>query len=381
MRTIEDISIKNKNILIRVDFNVPVDENGNITNDIRIVASTKTIKYLIDNGANKIFIMSHFGRPKAGVFDKKYSLENVAKRLGELLSKTIYFQKELNFSKNISEKIILLENVRFHTGEVENDEQLSKKMAALCDIFVMDAFASAHRKHSSTYGVAKFVQNVVAGFLFYKEIQSISKFFEKPKKPIVAIVGGSKVSTKLGLIKSFSLKVDTLIVGGGIANTFIMAAGYKIGKSICDSNLLPVSKSIMATSNILIPKDIIVADGFSSDAKYRTKPIDEVADNEIILDIGQKTQHMYADVIKNAGTIIWNGPVGLFEWENFSEGTKHLTYAIADSKAFSIAGGGDTVAAIDLFNVKDNISYICTGGGAFLQYLEDGSLPIISLLQ
>ena len=381
----QDLDLNNKTVLIRQDLNVPISD-GSVSNDARIRASLPTIEMALEAGA-RVLLMSHLGRPTEGKYETKYSLAPVADRLAELLGKKITLQKQwLDGVPASAGQIVLCENVRFNQGEKANSSELSKRMAALCDVYVMDAFGTAHRAHASTCGVTEFAKEVCAGPLLSAELDALGKALDKPTKPIVAIVGGSKVSTKLTVLDALSSKVDQLIVGGGIANTFIAAAGHSVGESLYENELLDqakqLSESARATNgDIPIPIDVVCAKTFSQDAVASIKGVDEVMDDDLILDIGPQASEQFADLLKNAGTIVWNGPVGVFEFDQFSEGTKALAEAVAQSPAFSIAGGGDTVAAIDKFGIASNISYISTGGGAFLEFLEGKVLPAVAALE
>ena len=384
IKSLQTVDIANKRVLIREDLNVPL-ENGNITSDIRIQAALPTLQYALEKHA-AVMVMSHLGRPKENEFDPQFSLKPIAVRLSELLEKPVRFIR--NWLEGVEIKageIVLLENVRFNVGEEKNDKVLAKKMASLCDVFVMDAFATAHRAQASTEGITHFVKEACAGPLLMSELDALSKALDHPKKPLVAIVGGSKVSTKLTVLESLLEKVDQLIVGGGIANTFIAALGFKVGKSLYEADYVDTAKGLMqkakaGNAEILIPEDVAVATEFNKTAKAMVKAIDQVLENELILDIGPKTIKQFSVLLQKAGTIVWNGPVGVFEWEQFGYGTETLAHAIATSPAFSIAGGGDTLAAIDKYNISSQISYISTGGGAFLEFLEGKSLPAVAAL-
>jgi len=380
-----DIDLKDKRVLIREDFNVPI-ENGKVMSDARLLAAIPTIQLALSQGAG-IILISHLGRPEEGKYDEKYSLKPVASRLGELLNQSIRFEKNYLDQLEIkSGEIILCENVRFNIGEKKDDENLSKRMAALGDIYVMDAFATAHRAEASTHGVGKFAPIACAGPLLIKELEALSKALENPAHPLIAIVGGSKVSSKLTVLEKLLEKIDALIVGGGIANTFLAAHGVGIGKSLYEADLLPEAEKLMALAKsrniqIYLPIDVITAKSFSIDAIPRISSIHEVFPDEIILDIGPETAVYYAKALQQAGTILWNGPVGVFEFPAFASGTRELALAIAKSKAFSLAGGGDTLSAIDQFKVADKISYISTGGGAFLEFVEGKKLPAVDMLE
>ena len=381
----QDQSLRGQRLLIRQDLNVPV-KDGVVSNDKRICASLPTIKMALEAGA-RVILMSHLGRPNEGQFEAKYSLQPVAERLSELLDKKVSLQSDWLDGVEVAEgEVVLCENVRFNVGEKNNDDQLAKRLAALCDIFVMDAFGTAHRAQASTHGVAKFAPIACAGPLLCGELNALAKALEDPARPIVAIVGGSKVSTKLTVLASLSEKVDQLIVGGGIANTFIAAAGYDVGQSLYEQDLVAKAKTLSAEAqaiggDIPIPVDVVCGKEFSQQADAQIKTIDDITADDMIFDIGPQTSQQFAELLNNAGTIVWNGPVGVFEFDQFGEGTKALAQAVAASQAFSIAGGGDTVAAIDKYDVAEQISYISTGGGAFLEFLEGKQLPAIAVLQ
>ena len=380
--SMSEMNLSGQRVLIREDLNVPMS-GGKITNDARIKAAIPTIQMALQKGA-QVLIMSHLGRPKEGVFDPEFSLAPVAAYLEEELGRKVPLIK--NWSDGLSQQaqendVMLLENVRFLQGEKANDEQLAKQMAALCDVFVMDAFGTAHRAQASTEGVARFAPKACAGPLLIAEIEALEAAMKNPKAPMVAVVGGSKVSTKLTVLKALAKKVDLLIVGGGIANTFLAAKGHSVGKSLCEMDLLDEAKSILELTEVFLPSDVVVAKEFSATATAAIKSIEEVAEDEMILDIGPDACHRLHERLLSAGTIVWNGPLGVFEFEPFATGTKILSEAIGNSAAFSLAGGGDTLAAIDQFNVADQISYISTGGGAFLEYLEGRALPAVVVLQ
>jgi phosphoglycerate kinase len=379
-----DLDLKGKRVLIREDLNVPV-AGGNVTSDARIRAALPTIKAALEAGA-AVMLMSHLGRPTEGEPDQEYSLKPVAKRLSDLLDEDVELVQDWIDGVEVEAgKIVLLENVRFLEGEKACDEQLAKKMAALCDIFVMDAFGTAHRAQASTYGVAEHAPIACAGPLLAAELEALAKAMQNPRRPFVAIVGGSKVSTKLTVLDALADVVDCLIVGGGIANTFIAAAGHGVGKSLYEPDMLDTARELAANEDdraeIPVPSDVVVAEEFSADADATTKVVDIVAADELILDIGPDTSARFAEIIAGAGTIIWNGPVGVFEFDQFGSGTKALAEAIAASDAFSVAGGGDTLAAIDKYGVADKISYISTGGGAFLEFVEGKTLPAVAILE
>ena len=380
-----DLDLSGKRVLIRQDLNVPI-KDGKVTSDLRIQASVPTIKKALEGGA-AVMIMSHLGRPIEGKFDNASSLKPVAEQLSKLLDKPVRLEKDWLSNINIEPgEVVLCENVRFNVGEKKNSDELGKTMAALCDIFVMDAFGTAHRAQASTHSVAKFAPVACAGPLLANELDALGKALNQPKKPLVAIVGGSKVSTKLTVLDSLSKKVDQLIVGGGIANTFIAAAGYSVGKSLYEEDLIDEAKRLMAAaketgSDIPVPVDVVCAKEFSESAEATIKKVEDVEGDDLILDIGPETSKTYAQVLQSAGTIVWNGPVGVFEIDQFAEGTKSMSEAIAASPAFSIAGGGDTLAAIDKYNIKDKVSYTSTGGGAFLEFLEGKILPAVAILE
>lgn len=379
-------SLKNKRVLIREDLNVPLDDAGQITSDARILASLPTIRYALDSGA-AVMVMSHLGRPVEGEYDPQASLQVVADKLSELLGQNVPLIRDwIDGVKVEPGSVVLLENVRFLSGENADDELLARKMAQLCDIFVMDAFATAHRAQASTHGVAKYAPIACAGPLLAAELDALQRALAKPQKPLLAIVGGSKVSSKLLVLESLIDKVDQLIVGGGIANTFIVACGYSVGLSLYEPDLVSAAKALLVKSKergaaIPIPIDVVVAKEFSAESPAVIKKISELASDDRILDIGPETIHQYRKIIDNAKTIVWNGPVGVFEFPQFAAGTAAIAAAIAESAAFSIAGGGDTLAAIDKYKVSDKLSYISTGGGAFLEFLEGKVLPAVKVLE
>ena len=380
-----DLALTGKRILIREDLNVPM-ENGRITNDTRILAAIPTIEHCLNHNT-RVMIMSHLGRPTEGQYDAKYSLKPIAEHLGHLLGQPLRFQQDWLDGVEVEQgEIVVLENVRFHVGEKNNQTLLAKKMAALCDIFVMDAFATAHRAEASTCGIAEFAPIACAGPLLIAELQALSAALKNPNHPLIAIVGGSKVSSKLTLLESLLNIVDQLIVGGGIANTFIAANGCNIGQSLYEADLIPQAQYLMQLakqrgSAIPIPTDVVVAKTFSKDAIPVIRNIQEIQSDEMILDIGPKTTADFALRLQAAGSILWNGPVGVFEWDSFGEGTRTLAMAIAKSHAFSIAGGGDTLSAIDKYGIANQLSYISTGGGAFLEFIEGKTLPAIAALE
>ncbi len=381
----QDLDLRGKRVLIREDLNVPV-ESGKITSTQRLDAALPTIVAARDAGA-KVMVISHLGRPKEGEFDEASSLTPVAEWLGKKLGKEVRLVRDYLDGVDVADgEVVVLENCRMNVGEGKDDETLSKKYAALCDIFVMDAFGTAHRAQASTHGVIRFAPVAAAGPLLAKELDALGKALENPDHPLLAIVAGSKVSTKLELLQNLVGRVDQLIVGGGIANTFILAAGHKVGKSLVEADLLDTAKKIMADAKsrgaeVPVPTDVVVATEFSAAAKATVKAVDQVGDDEMILDIGPDTAKRYAELIAKAGTVVWNGPVGVFEFDAFGKGTETLARAIAASKAFSIAGGGDTLAAVDKYGIEDGVSYISTGGGAFLEFLEGKELPAVAALQ
>ena len=379
MLKMTDLDLSGKRVLIRQDLNVPI-KNGEVSSDKRIIASLPSILYAINAGA-KVMITSHLGRPNAGEFDKNFSLEPVANHLSELLSQPVKLESNwLDGVEIEAGEVILFENVRFNVGEKENDEALSKKMAALCDICVQDAFGTAHRAHASTYGVAKYAPIACAGPLLISELEALGQALDNPKRPLVAIVGGAKVSTKLTVLDALSKIVDQLVVGGGIANTFIAAQGHGVGQSLCEHDLVPTAKALMDQCDIPIPKDVVCGKEFSEFANAETKSSTNVSSDDMIFDLGPKSIDVLCEILQNAGTILWNGPVGVFEFNQFSKGTERIANSIAESEAFSIAGGGDTIAAIDKFKIENKISYISTGGGAFLEFLEGKQLPVVEIL-
>jgi len=379
-----DLDLSGKRVLIRQDLNVPI-ENGRITSEQRITASLPTLKRALEQGA-AVMVTSHLGRPKEGVWSEADSLAPVAQRLSELLGREVPLVRDWVDGVEVQPgQLVLLENCRMNVGEGKDDEALSKKYAALCDVFVMDAFGTAHRAQASTHGVIRFAPVAAGGPLLMAELDALAQALDAPAKPQLAIVAGSKVSTKLELLANLVGKVDQLIVGGGIANTFIAAAGYNVGKSLYEPDLLDTAKKIVADAkargaDIPLPVDVVTAKQFMPDAVAEVKAVDAVAEDDLILDIGPQTAAQYAQLIDKAGTVVWNGPVGVFEFEAFSKGTEALARAIASSRAFSIAGGGDTLAAVDKFDIAQQVSYISTGGGAFLEFLEGKTLPAVAAL-
>ncbi|KZY37034.1 phosphoglycerate kinase [Alcanivorax sp. HI0083] len=375
-----DLDLAGKRVLIREDLNVPV-KDGKVTSDARIRASLPTIEHALKAGA-KVMLMSHLGRPTEGEYADEFSLQPVAEHLGGLLGRDVPLVKDWLDGVEVADgQVVLCENVRFNKGEKKDDEALSQKMAALCDIYVMDAFGTAHRAQASTHGVGKFAPVACAGPLLANELDALGKALDAPEKPLVAIVGGSKVSTKLEVLESLSDVVDQLVVGGGIANTFLAAAGHPVGKSLYEEDLIPAAQKIAEKVHIPIPVDVVTAKEFAESAEAVTKKVEDVADDDMILDIGPQTAHIVAALMKEAKTIIWNGPVGVFEFDQFGEGTREMALAIADSDAFSIAGGGDTLAAVDKYGITDDVSYISTGGGAFLEFVEGKVLPAVAMLE
>jgi phosphoglycerate kinase len=383
----QDLDLAGKRVLIRQDLNVPV-ANGAVTSDARIRASLPTIRMAIDAGA-RVMLMSHLGRPEEGKPADEFSLAPVAARLSELLGRKVPLVKDWLGGADVAPargEAVLLENVRFNKGEKKDKEELAKQMAALCDVYVMDAFGTAHRAEASTHGVGKFAPVACAGPLLVNELVALETALEKPKRPLVAIVAGSKVSTKLTVLESLLAKVDQLIVGGGIANTFLLAKGLPIGKSLAEAEMVGIANKLVAQASakgteIPLPTDVVVAKEFAASAEADVKPVADVAADEMILDIGPDTAERLGRIIEQAGTVVWNGPVGVFEFDQFGEGTKSLANAIARSKAFSLAGGGDTLAAIEKYQVEEGISYISTGGGAFLEFVEGKKLPAVAMLE
>ncbi len=381
-----DLDLAGKRVLIRSDLNVPV-KNGKVTSDARITASLPTFEHCLEAGA-RVMVMSHLGRPEEGVYSEENSLAPVAADLGAKLGREVRLVKDyLETAPEVAEgELVLLENVRFNSGEKKDDEALSKQYAALCDIYVMDAFGTAHRAQASTHGAGKFAPTACAGLLLAEELEALKKALAEPKRPMVAIVGGSKVSTKLTVLEALSTKVDQLVVGGGIANTFIKAAGHQVGKSLCEDDLVATAKALMekaeaAGASIPIATDVVVGKRFDENEPAVQKQVDEVADDDMIFDIGPDSAAALAAIIKQAGTVIWNGPVGVFEFDQFGAGTKTISLAIAETDAFTLAGGGDTIAAIQKYDIYDRVSYISTAGGAFLEYLEGKTLPAVAMLE
>jgi phosphoglycerate kinase len=380
-----DLDLNGKRVLIRQDLNVPV-KDGKVTSDARIRASLPTVQKALEGGA-RVMLMSHLGRPTEGEFSEADSLAPVAVHMGSLLGREVRLVRDYLDGVDLADgEVVLLENVRFNKGEKKDAEDLAKKYAALCDVFVMDAFGTAHRAQASTHGVGKLAPTACAGPLLAAELDALGKALDNPKRPLVAIVGGSKVSTKLTVLESLSKVVDQLIVGGGIANTFIAAQGHPVGKSLCEHDLIDEAKRLMAAAkakggDIPVPTDVTVGKEFSESTPATVKGVADVSDDDMIFDVGPDTASSYAELLRKAGTIVWNGPVGVFEFDQFAQGTKALGEAIADSDAFSIAGGGDTLAAIDKYGLTERISYISTGGGAFLEFLEGKTLPAVAMLE
>jgi len=381
-----DLDLSGQRVLIREDLNVPVDEAGNVSSDLRIAAALPTLRRALAQGA-AVMVMSHLGRPKEGVFSDADSLAPVARRLSELLGAEVPLLRDYLDGVEVAPgQLVLLENCRMNVGEKADDDALAKRYAALCDVFVMDAFGTAHRAQASTHGVIRYAKTACGGPLLMGELDALGKALDAPARPLLAIVAGSKVSTKLELLSSLVGKVDQLIVGGGIANTFIAAEGFDVGKSLFEPDLVDTARRIMADAQargaqIPVPDDVVVAPEFKADAPATVKAVDAVVDADMILDIGPRTAERYARMIMDAGTVVWNGPVGVFEFDAFGRGTETLAHAIAGSDAFSIAGGGDTLAAIEKYGIADQVGYISTGGGAFLEFLEGKTLPAVAALQ
>ncbi|BCV48240.1 phosphoglycerate kinase [Shewanella algae] len=380
-----ELDLQGKRVLIREDLNVPVAD-GVVTSDARLRASLPTIKLALEKGA-AVMVMSHLGRPTEGEYNEEFSLKPVVDYLAKALNCPVRLEKDYLDGVEVAQgEVVVFENVRFNKGEKKNDEALSKQLAALCDVYVMDAFGTAHRAQASTHGVGMFAPIACAGPLLAAELDALGKAMDNPARPLVAIVGGSKVSTKLTVLESLSGIVDQLVVGGGIANTFIAAAGHPVGKSLYEADLIDEAKRLVANAqsrggDIPVPTDVVVGKEFSPAAVATLKPVAEVADDEMIFDIGPDSAEALAAILQKAGTIVWNGPVGVFEFDQFGEGTKRIALAIAESPAFSIAGGGDTLAAVDKYGIADKVSYISTGGGAFLEFLEGKELPAVAMLK
>lgn len=380
-----ELELSGKRVLIREDLNVPI-KDAKVTSDARLKAALPTIKLALDSGA-KVMVMSHLGRPTEGNAEQQYSLAPVVDYLNDALDYPVRLETDyLNGLETQAGELVVLENVRFNVGEKKDDSTLAQQYAALCDVFVMDAFGTAHRAQASTHGVAKYAPVACAGPLLENELAALGKALDNPARPMLAIVGGSKVSTKLTVLDALSGIVDQLIVGGGIANTFIAAQGHNVGKSLCESDLIPEAKRLMQAASdndgtIPVPVDVVTGLEFSETTAGTTKKVSNVSDDDMIFDIGPESAEQLAEMIKNAGTIVWNGPVGVFEFDQFEQGTKAISMAIAQSNAFSIAGGGDTLAAVDKYGIADKISYISTGGGAFLEFLEGKVLPAVAMLE
>ena len=380
VKLMTELDLAGKRVLIREDLNVPV-KGGQVTSDARIKAALPSIQHALKAGA-KVILMSHLGRPTEGEYNIEFSMEPVANYLTELLGQPVRLEQSwTNGIELEAGEVVILENVRFNPGEKKNDDTLAKAYAKLCDIFVMDAFGTAHRAQASTHGVAKFAPIACAGPLLAKELDALAKALAAPTPPVAAIVGGSKVSTKLMVLEALSDKVDQLIVGGGIANTFLAAAGKPVGKSLCEFDLIPAAQELMKKVNIPLPTDVVVGKEFSETAEATVKSVDDVAENDMIFDIGPDSAASLAAMLTKMGTIIWNGPVGVLEFDQFGQGTKALALAIAHSAGFSIAGGGDTLAAVDKYEITEQVSYISTGGGAFLEYVEGKELPAVAILE
>lgn len=380
VKKMADLDLKGKRVFIRADLNVPV-KDGKVTSDVRIVSSLPTIKLALEKGA-KVMVTSHLGRPTEGEYDEAFSLKPVVEHMKTLLDCPVRLVKDYLDGVEVNEgEVVVLENCRFNKGEKKNDETLAKKYAALCDVFVMDAFGTAHRAQGTTYGVAQFAPEACAGLLLDKELTALGKSFENPVRPMLAIVGGSKVSTKLPVLESLLKVADHLVVGGGIANTFIAAEGHKVGKSLFEADLVDTAKDLAAKTSIPKFEDVVVGKEFDAATPATTKDIADIADDDMIFDMGPKSVENICAAIKNAKTIIWNGPIGVFEFDQFAKGTEQMARAIAESGAYSVAGGGDTIAAIQKFGIEDKISYISTGGGAFLEFLEGKKLPAVEILE
>lgn len=385
MKTLSDINLAGKRVLMRLDLNVPL-KDGKITSDVRIQAALPTIRKALEAGA-AVLLMAHLGRPTEGEYDEKFSLRPVAAHLGKLLGQDVALVKDYldNPPEVAPGQVVLLENVRFNKGEKKDDEALAKKYAALCDVFVSDGFGVVHRAQASTHGVAKFADVACAGLLVEKEVKTLERVLNHPERPMVAVVGGAKVSSKLLVLKTLLEKVDVLIPGGGITNTLLAAKGYSVGSSLYEPDLINEAKAMLTQAeangvSLLLPTDVVVAKSFSEESEHRVCDIDDVGDDELILDVGPESAKCYADAVAEAKMIIWNGPVGVFEMKPFAAGTKALSQAIADSSGFSFAGGGDTIAAISTFGLEDKIDYVSTGGGSMLEYLEGKTLPGLAVL-
>lgn len=379
MKLMTDLDLNGKRVLIREDLNVPV-KDGRVTSDARLAAALPTIRAALTAGAG-VMLISHLGRPTEGEYTDEFSMAPVAKRLGELLGIDIPVIRDWQSASAAPGEVVLLENVRFNIGEKTDDDGLAQQYAALCDIFVMDAFGTAHRAQASTHGVAKFAPTACAGPLLATELDALKRALSAPDRPMLAIVGGSKVSTKLDVLEQLAELCDSLVVGGGIANTFLAAAGYNVGKSLCEHDLIETARALMDKTQIPLPIDVVVAREFSAQAAATTKLASEVEDEDMILDIGPLSAQVIAEQLASSGTILWNGPVGVFEFDAFASGTEAISKAVAASSGFSLAGGGDTLAAIEKFGIAEQVSYISTGGGAFLEYVEGKVLPAVAMLQ
>ena len=379
MKLMTDLDLNGKRVLIREDLNVPV-KDGRVTSDARLAAALPTIRAALTAGAG-VMLISHLGRPTEGEYTDEFSMAPVAKRLGELLGIDIPVIRDWQSASAAPGEVVLLENVRFNIGEKTDDDGLAQQYAALCDIFVMDAFGTAHRAQASTHGVAKFAPTACAGPLLATELDALKRALSAPDRPMLAIVGGSKVSTKLDVLEQLAELCDSLVVGGGIANTFLAAAGYNVGKSLCEHDLIETARALMDKTQIPLPIDVVVAREFSAQAAATTKLASEVEDEDMILDIGPLSAQVIAEQLASSGTILWNGPVGVFEFDAFASGTEAISKAVAASSGFSLAGGGDTLAAIEQFGIAEQVSYISTGGGAFLEYVEGKVLPAVAMLQ
>lgn len=379
IKTMSDLNVQGKRVLVRQDLNVPI-KDGQVTSTARIDAAIPTLQALLEQGA-QVAVMSHLGRPEEGVCEPEFSLAPVATTLSAKLGRDVPLVTDWIDGFEQSADLVLLENVRYLKGEKKDDEALSKKMAALCDVYLMDAFGTAHRAQASTHGVGRFAPEVAAGPLMAAELDALGKALANPERPAVAIVGGSKVSTKLDVLTELANQVDQIVVGGGIANTFLAAASYPVGQSLMEVDLIETAKTLMSKVDIPLPVDVVVATEFSIDAEATVKRVQDVADHDMILDVGPETQASYQELMASAKTILWNGPVGVFEFPQFEGGTRALSMAIAASDGFSLAGGGDTLAAIDQFGIADQISYISTGGGAFLEFVEGKELPAVHMLK
>ena len=380
VKKMADLDLKGKRVFIRADLNVPV-KDGKVTSDVRIVSSLPTIKLALEKGA-KVMVTSHLGKPKEGEYAPEFSLQPVVDHMATLLDCPVRLAKDYLDGVEVNEgEVVVLENVRFNAGEKKNDEALAKKYAALCDVFVMDAFGTAHRAQGSTYGVAQFAPVACAGLLLDAELTALGKAFENPERPMLAIVGGSKVSTKLPVLNSLLKVADHIVVGGGIANTFMAAGGANVGKSLFEEDLIETAKELSSKTHIPEFVDVVIGKEFDPNTPATVKNLADVQADDMIMDLGPKSAQNIVDAIKSAKTIIWNGPVGVFEFDQFSNGTKTMALAIAESDAFSVAGGGDTIASIEKFGIKDKISYISTGGGSFLEFLEGKKLPAVEILE